>query len=377
MIEEIKHFRVNWVDGMKISKDHFNDLQNYTQDIVKDATSILLKKDNYGLIPSHLSQSHEYSVIIDVHKNINISIQKLRALAPNGARVEISSKVPDIERNISIEHLAKEKIKEGFVVLTLNSNENAPFGDQNLEEVPPRQPYLNNAYLFSFVDKKNIENSGISPYQLPIAKINKVDDLWEVDENYIAPCLIVSADARLADFYNQTDTFLKKIERYTVKIIQKILIEEHSNPIAVIIHNLGSQLLNFLGTAITDVKSDKFNNTPKDIVNTIVTMARIMKNHIDTSSPENKELLFMYFGEWTDLNAGDYENLFINTINLEYQHFDMNPSIQVVHEFMATIDKLFSILTEVDYIGKKKDAGIFVNENIIKDRDGSASFLTD
>ncbi len=377
MIEDIKHFRVNWIDGMKISKDHFIDLQNYIQEIVKDTSSVFLKKDNYGVLASHLSQNKEYNVNIDIHKNINISIQKLRAITSNGARIEINSKTPNIEQNIPFQNFFDEKIEEGYVMATINYNNNTSFGEQNLEEVPPRSPYLNNSFLFSFVDVNTIKNTGVVPFQLPIAKIKKENDIWEVNNNYIPPCFSISADSRLIDFYIYTETFLKKIERNSIKIVQKVITEEHKNPIADTIQIICSNLLNFFGTTITELVFEKHQNSPRKVIEAIISMARSMKNHIDTSSPEIKEMLLIYFGEWTDLSGGDYENLFTKTINIEYKHYDINASLEIANQFMITIDRLFTILTEVDYIGKKKDSGIFVNENIVNDDSNSPTFLTD
>ena len=34
--------------------------------------------------------------------------------------------------------------------------------------------------------------------------------------------------------------------------------------------------------------------------------------------------------------------------------------------FISKIDYLFTILNQLDYIGKKRDTGIFVNENIVR-----------
>ena len=49
MIEDIKHFKTNWIDGMKISKEHFQNLQDYAENTVKDLTSIRVGKDGFGL----------------------------------------------------------------------------------------------------------------------------------------------------------------------------------------------------------------------------------------------------------------------------------------------------------------------------------------
>ena len=46
MIEDIKNFKINWIDGMKISKEHFQSLQNFAENSVKDA--FVTRKGRYG-----------------------------------------------------------------------------------------------------------------------------------------------------------------------------------------------------------------------------------------------------------------------------------------------------------------------------------------
>ena len=50
MQPEIKYFPVNWVDGMKISEAHFNHLQSFTIDNVRDAIAFGITNYNYGLL---------------------------------------------------------------------------------------------------------------------------------------------------------------------------------------------------------------------------------------------------------------------------------------------------------------------------------------
>ena len=42
MLPEIKYNPVNWVDGMKISRNHFVDFENAVHDHLRDATGINL-----------------------------------------------------------------------------------------------------------------------------------------------------------------------------------------------------------------------------------------------------------------------------------------------------------------------------------------------
>ncbi len=101
-----------------------------------------------------------------------------------------------------------------------------------------------------------------------------------------------------------------------------------------------------------------------------------MKNSFDSFSGDGKEMVFNYFSEWTtELGSGDYEKLFSETINLKYKGYDMEPCVRGVMEFIEKTDHLFSILNQLDYIGRKKDSGIFVNENIVKTERTSGIFF--
>ena len=112
---------------------------------------------------------------------------------------------------------------------------------------------------------------------------------------------------------------------------------------------------------------------PRHLLGVVISFARLFKNAVDAAPSQNKELLFNYFGEWTDLKGGDYEKLFTNVINQEYKHHDIEENVVIVEAFISIIDKLFTLLTQIDYIGKRKDMGIFVNENALKeDKKGKA-----
>ena len=378
MIEDLKNFRVNWTDGMKISKNHFNEIQNYIQELGRDITSFYLNENNYGLLPSRLSKA-SINVTLNAHNSISVSIQRLSAITPNGSRIEINDLTLHVEQSFSIEEIINKRMTEAYIVLSINPNKNNAFGEQNKEEVPPRLPFINNSFLFKIVDKTEIESAGVSAFQLPIAKIKNVNGNLEINDKYIPPCVNVGANDNLIDFYNYAESFLNQLEINSIRIVKKIRMESNKNPIADVIYDFCNQLLTFLGREITTIESEGLSNTPMDIMNTVKSMARVIKNRIDTYHPKQKESLFIYFGEWVDLKAGDFEKLFINTINLDYSHYDLFLPIVKVNEFITTINKLFDILTELDYIGKKKDTGLFVNERQISQGNSSntPSFFAD
>ena len=169
-------------------------------------------------------------------------------------------------------------------------------------------------------------------------------------------------------------------ERNAILIVQKIMTKQSDNPIADAMHIVVDKVYAYLAQQITMFKWEEYHMHPKTLMAVIVSFARLFKGSVDVSSPENKEELFNYFGEWTDLKGGDYEKIFTDMMNLDYNHIDFNEKIRVASAFMNTIDRLFTILTQVDYIGKRRDMGIFVNENKVDDKSGKSrgtSFLAE
>ncbi len=367
-MQEIKNFKINWIEGMKITKEHFHSLQNFAENTVKDAFVTQKGSYGYGFLPSFPNGNNEYAISLDVHKSLKISINKLRAITPNGNRIEITAQTPHVQDDITLEELSEITRDEGFLLINLDRENPVAFGEQDPTEIPPRYPFLTNDHFFTFVAVTELQKTGLSGNQLPLAKIEKHGKSLILSSDYIPPCTSLKAHTRLVEFYNQAENFLKMTERNAILIVQKIKSKQSDNSIADAMCFTVDKIYVYLAQQITKLKWEEYDMHPKDLVEIIVSFARIFKGSVDMSSPESKEQLFNYFGEWTNLPGGNYENIFTNIINLKYNHLDVNENLKTVSEFMKTIDKLLTVLTQVDYIGKRRDMGIFVHENVVKER---------
>src|SRR5690606_38957862 len=128
MIDDIKNFPINWIDGMKISKDHFNQLQSHIHDLKKDSISIFLTHNDYGFLPSELNNNADLSVTVDTHNNLKVTITRLKAVTPNGKRIEITSLTPGINLEITLDKPGKSKDDvHGYILLNVNSEEKISF----------------------------------------------------------------------------------------------------------------------------------------------------------------------------------------------------------------------------------------------------------
>ncbi|WP_312399261.1 hypothetical protein [Chryseobacterium sp.] len=386
MIEKLNHFPVNWIDGMKINKNHFIDVQNFVNDAVRDSVGVHTSMINYGLLP--VEDSIKMSLIIDNHKLLRIRVDECHAITPSGSRIDIGQGTFE-SINLSIPYPeATYEIKDNetmtlLACLSVNHFKRTPFGEPDPEENPPRYPFTQPEYSLNLVPEKELKNMlGFGINYLTIGKILVNAGESRIDDNYIPPCVTVSAHQKLRDLYGQIDNFFGQIELYAVQIEQKIHLKKQSNALALMMQSLADKTLNYLGLEINKFRWMSPHVSPAQMLLSVVAMARVLKNFIDSRSGAGKEELLNYFAEWCNVSQGHFETIFSEVINAEYNHNQIDMAVAKITRFMKTLEELFSVLNRLDYIGKKRDGSIFVSENT-DDRDSvihakrSRTFLAD
>jgi hypothetical protein len=118
------------------------------------------------------------------------------------------------------------------------------------------------------------------------------------------------------------------------------------------------------------------------MLSSVIALGRIIKNCIETYTGSGKEELLNYLTEWCNISQGDFESIFSEVLNAEYNHNQIGSAILKIDRFIKTVEEMFSILNQLDYIGKKRDGSIFISENpgnrdAIVHSKRSQSFLAD
>lgn len=368
MAENLKHFPVNWIDGMKINKNHFIDLQDNIEDVVRDARTMGINHLNYGLLPTNLTRPFQYSISIDAHNELSVTIKFLKAVTPGGGRIEITDFTGEFSERIELKDF-DFKENNYFLLLNIDPFHRMPSGEQNMQEVPPRFPNALPHYFLTSVLETEVNQNNIGALQFPLAKFRTSADSYEILTDFIPPCLVVNSHPLLLSLFESYEMFFKQMEFSAVQICQKIRFRnttEDENIIAKIVFDACEKIKVQTAQYITKNKWTGFSMHPMEVLENTVSLARVIKNTFDSFSGDGKEMLFNYFSEWTDISSGDYERLFTDTINVKYNAFDIAPTVVQVKYFIEKVEHLFNILNQLDYIGKKRDAGIFVNENILR-----------
>ncbi|MUH34703.1 hypothetical protein D9O36_02510 [Zobellia amurskyensis] len=379
------HHRVNWIDGMKINKNHFITMENSTLEMIRNSERKDISPINYGLLPQLSDQDNSLDVLISVdgQLSINVVLNRCRAITLGGYKIDITQHTTDLlvesGHILKTQYTIDKEQSELYVVLSTNPFERIAVGDSDIEEEPPRRPYVFPQYKLNILPKNETSEYELGMHHLTIGKILIEDGKTIVDADFIPPCRSVQSHPDLKFTYSELGSFLNQMELFSLHIIQKIYQKKQTNDLAGVALYLAEQVMRYLNEIITEFRFvDKY-ESPIHMIMKSVNLGRVIKSSLDVFVGSGKENFLNYLTNWCDLNQGAFENILIETIELEYVHSDINSTLVKVSSFTKLMLSLFKKLSELDYIGEKADSGIFVKEEVVDNSElkGRRSFLLD
>lgn len=380
-----KHYRVNWIDGMKINKNHFIAMENSISEIVRYSEQKNISPIDYGLLPHFSGQENSLDVVISVdgQSTIEVVLNSCRAVTLGGYQIDITGHTSSLLEKSG--HILKQRYnlndekKEWYLVLGVDPFRRIAVGNSDPEEEPPRRPYIFPHYELNIIPKDEISDQEFGLHHITIAKIFLEDGKTAVDASFIPPCRSVQSHPDLKFTYNELGSFLNQMESFSLHIIQKIYQKKQTNDLAAIALYVSEQVMRYLNENITEFRFVDRYGPPIGMISKLVNLARVIKSSLDVFVGAGKENFLNYLTNWCDLNQGSFENVLVETIEIEYTHGNINSALVKVSSFTKLMLALFKKLSELDYIGKKADSGIFVKEETVDSTEpkGRRSFLLD
>ncbi len=369
---EDHYLPVNWIDGMKINKSHFIAQDNATVYRQAQHTSCLMDPLHYGILPPVGGRYNGVKLFIstDNQKRIQVRIQQCRAITAGGYYIEFDEDTalhggnllaPVVSEPVTLRDL-RSKSTAFYIVLTIDPYKRIPYGAADPGETPPRIPYTVPALHLDIIPVDDVTKNVLGPTQLPVGKMTVDVQRVMVEENYIPPCTAVSSHPELLEIHAGLEQFYSKMETYALQIIQKIFQKKQSNDLSVVVQKICDHIMIFTASQLAELKSVGVLQRPVYTVARASAFARLIKNTIDCYLGTTKEELYNYFTEWCSVSQGQLEETIADLSTLQYDHLDINDAIEKVSVFTKTISRLFYELSKLEYIGKKKEAGLFVKE---------------
>lgn len=370
-MKSINKYRVNWIDGMKINKSHFIDLEDAVFQAVAQTEAKQVNAINYGLLPDYSDQGSaiDVHIAIDGQSTINVVLNKCMATTLSGYQINISEQTkPLLEQSgyiLKKEYQVEADDTELYIVLTINPYKRVPVGESDPDEDPPRHPFVLPEYKLNVLRFNEVTDKELGAYHLTIGKVVIKDGIANVVDDFIPPCASIQSHPDLKFTFSEILMFFNHMESYAMHIIQKIHQKKQTNDLAGMVLNLSQRTLTYLNATLPEYRmKDKF-EPPVVMVNKLASLARVIKSSFDVYVGTGKEELLNYLTDWCDLNQGAFENVLVDMLEIKYQHTDINASLYKISDFTKLMLSLFKKLNELDYIGKKSDSNIFVKEEVV------------
>lgn len=384
MRDNIRHFSVNWIDGMKINKNHFISQDDACKDALNDIAALHLSPIRYGVLPPSASgeDSFNIKITLDNQNTLRVAVLSCNAVTPGGARIiSPAMSVSDLGNTDSTDGVPAASFQfspsDGetiwWIVIITDPFKKQPAGSPDLADTPPRYPYVLPVYTVQVVSESQYRDYALHPYALIVGKVNINGNQVRVEQDYIPPCFSVSAHPDLVSLHSEIDVFFGSLETRCSQIVQKIFRKNQQNEISELVMFLCDRTMLYLGQAITNLRWTTIHESPAYLFATVASLARVMKNSIDLRIGSGKEEMMNYLSEWCELKQGELESMLSNLANVRYDNNDINKNIDKVVTFVKVTSKLFETLTKLEFIGEKKKSGIFVKEEQINNADQSKS----
>lgn len=373
---ENKHYLpVNWIDGMKINKSHFIAQDNAIAYNLAQNISCLIDNQNYGLLPASGGQGTGVKLFIttDNQKRIQVRIQQCRAITAGGYYIEFNedtalqgaNMISPVQSEAFTLRELKTKSNKFYIVLTIDAYRRIPYGSADPMELPPRIPYTLPSIYLDIIPVDEVARNVLGPAQMPVGKLLIDAQRVTIEDEYIPPCASISSHPELLEIQAGLEQFYSKMELYALQITQKIIQKKQSNDMSVIVQRICDTISYFTANQLAEIKSVGVMQRPVYIVSRAAAMARFIKNTLDCYLGSGKEELINYLVEWCNISQAELEGAIGDLSTLQYDHLDINDSIKKVAQFTKIISKLFYQLSRLEYIGKRKESGIFVKEEVI------------
>ena len=369
----IEHFSVNWIDGMKISKDHFIDTNKYIVDLLRNNQSTYINSFNYGLcIPEYTSEdSLEIQVSESTENSVKITLQKCVAITSGGFKINIHQKNDSdpaltkfIQKNQHDSTIKTTEIRWFEILLMADPYKRKPIGIPSIEENPPRHPYTEVSYEIKIIPKEEVALNELGPYYFLIGQMKSENGIVSFDKTYIPASTSIASHKDLRQFHEDCVNYIQKLHDTSYRIIQKIHKKNKPSAIAKNVQILCEQTTAYISSIYFTLINELPQSTPIKLINCISTLSSIQYRTYQCLAEDEREELFKYFFEWTELTPKKLDQLLALSSQIRYDHNNIQASIKSTIDFLIMTDTVWGKMSALEFIGQRKENIVVTKETV-------------
>lgn len=366
---DIRRMAVNWVDGMKISRQHFIETDHYHTDQLRRAQAALLTPLSYGLLlPGDSADSLVMQVLGDAGHQIRIQVDCCHGIAPDGSLIEVEA-ADALRLDTSLAGILEQyrlpmiQNIEIYIVISVGLFERLQVGTPSESEVPIRHPYTLPSYRINLVPSEVFNTAQWNGPGLVIGKLGYSNSELRVMHDFIPACRSVRSHKGLREWHGKWISCLNDIELYSFRILQKIKTKSQKNTLSDSVQMLVERLVSVLTMVNIGFQRLILFEPPINMVVTMIQVAQSIRVAMECLTDREKEELLGYLGEWADDSPGSIEKQLLSVIQVTYDHNEALPCLRTIDGFYNMWTTLFLKLSQLEFIGKRKGQQVFIIES--------------
>ena len=380
MLPELTHYPVNWVDGMKITRRHFTETNEFVADHLRDATALLLRPDAYGLLPTadglDSPDGFELLLSVDAQQEVQARLTRCRAITAGGARIELGTASTPLSLRTSLNELlattglAATEGQRFSVVVTVNPFERVPTGPPDPAEVPPRHPYTRPRYELSVVPAAELGGAASAAYALVVGELLLADGALHPVPQYIPASVALASHPALLQSLHQLDHQLGELETDALKVVHKVKLRaDKRGHLADLVRELAERVVLALAPQQPTLRLLAAHQPPSYLLDALLRVAKPIKSALDLLLEAEREELLRYFEQWTEIPPAAVLGGLQEALALPYDHHRVHEHLAQQQQLWLRLGTIFRQLSQLEYIGKNREGWqTFINENPVAPR---------
>jgi len=354
---------INWTNGMKLSKVHFSELQSAVWVSVAEARSLAVTDYSFGISNSSGLRKSLYVDVVVIQPNIiEVHIKSLNGVTRNGNWIAINE--PDeVSRIFKLDQLElKDENTKYYAVVSADYGTPNPIGTPIEGEVPVRLPYSRPSYTIDLLPENQLGELQKPANLLPVASFLIQKGRIKRLEEYIAPVISVADSADIAAFLEGYSDSFFKLSECCIETLSKARNKERLTPLYKNAIFLCERTLPVAEREVHQLRHKKGSLRPIQFLISANCVAQSIRNSLLIIDPKEREELLNYIAEQTALTAGEYNSMLNSILTFQYDHWNLEEMLTTISGFSKITLQLFTKIMESEYVGKKKDSGMIIDE---------------
>lgn len=352
--------QINWKQGMSVSSSHFIAMENFLQERTMLNSSMLQKPYAFGLM-AEMSDDDPQMQLAVVRNNefSRLVLYSYHGMTSGGYVIDYDAQDESVSCDCNVDAGLQN---EGWdVVLSVMPFERRPCGEPNVQENPPRYPFVDPVYRLSIVARDHSFVNQYGPFDVVVGYLRKNDTQFKLDGTFIPPCMSMDACAELKSCMKAFNRLTDSIDKSLSVIFEKAYAQKKNE----------TQLMIDLLEIFKDLRRNMYRvsynwrnlgnlQSPYEVVASIAELANSIVASLTFLPKNQKEEVLKYFHEWNGIQPSVFELTIGDLARNRFRQNRIAASMELADAVLKMLDSLLAKLSQLDYMGQHSDGGIVV-----------------